>query len=311
MEEKDKRGKELRNKKYFSYLYIYTFLLFLSFSLHFLLSSSTALASKVLILKQDDDVLYNRVSDSIKSYIENIEGKEKIIEVIIENSQSNLDIAKEKIEKMRVESKGFVLVALGIIPTYAAFESIGWKKQNPVIFSFVFSPERLGSLPDNFAYFSMMPDPKDILLEFKKRFGSREIVVPFSRDNMGVVLNIKRVAKNLDMKIEDVLVTNESEVRRVIHSGKSFWLIPDPLVVNSDTLNDIYQAVQKVPAIAFSEVFAKIGFELSYQIDFDELGKEIGKAVIDIINRKIDIRRKKIFYPPVKLIEKKAKKEGE
>jgi|GEM_PF-1310542 ABC-type uncharacterized transport system substrate-binding protein len=301
---KDRKEYKFERKKYLSYSYLF-FLLAIA---HIFLSSKLVLAAKVLILKQDDDMLYNKVADSVKSYIESIEDMGKL-EIVIENSQSNVEVAKEKIENMRIKSKGFALVALGIIPTYAAFESVGWKKQNPVIFSLVFSPERLGNLPDNFAYFSMMPDPKYILSEFKKRFGSEEIVVPFSRDNIGAVLSIKRAAKDLDIKIKDVLVSNESEVRRTIGSGKPFWLIPDSTVVNSDTLSDIYQAAQKVPAIAFSEVFAKLGIELSYQIDFEELGKEIGKVIIEILKGKIDTRHKKVFYPPVRLIEKKTKAE--
>ncbi|MDT7907637.1 MAG: ABC transporter substrate binding protein [Candidatus Calescibacterium sp.] len=274
-------------------------LFFSCFSFLFLFPIS-GFSSKILVLKQEDDSLYNKVADGIKSSIE----KEENIEVIIDNCQSNVDLCKDKIEKMRIKSKGFAVISLGIIPTYAAFEMLGGKKQNPVLFSLVFSPEKLGNLPENFAYFNMMPDPKMILSEFQKRFQVKEIVIPFSRDSAGTVLTIKRSSEELDIILRDILVSNDSDVRKALGLGKPFWLIPDATVVNSDTINDIYSAASQVPAIGFSEAFAKMGVALSYQIDFEELGKELGKTIVDILKGKIDIRKKKVFFPPVKFIEK-------
>jgi len=143
-----------------------------------------------------------------------------------------------------------------------------------------------------------------ILSEFQKRFQVKEIVIPFSRDSAGTVLTIKRSSEELDIRVRDILVSNDSEVRKALGLGKPFWLIPDATVVNSDTINDIYYAASQVPAIGFSEAFAKMGVSLSYQIDFEELGKELGKTIVDILKGKIDIRKKKVFFPPVKFIEK-------
>lgn len=279
----------------------------LSFSvLNFVLPLSKAISSeRVLILKQKSDDVHNMV---VKGFTESI-SKDFRNNVLEADANGSLEKAKSYISEAIKKYRRFYIFTVGIIPTYAAFELLSDKRQVPVVFTLVFSPERLGKLPKNFCGVLMHPDPKESLSKFSQIFQKEnELYIPFSDSSESAAEELKKEGEKLGIKVILRRVRTDEDIMDFLNNYQKnlapLWLLPDPLIVNPDTIPIITDISKNSPVIAFSRVLLNLGAKLSYEIDFYELGKKSAEIIQKIIKKEIDIRKEKFFYPQVKYLIK-------
>lgn len=278
-------------------------LFLLILSLCFALRSTLAYpAEKVVILKQKSDDVHNMVVSGFNDYAKQRPG----LQIFEMDADGSVDKAKELISSALKEYRSFYVFAVGVIPTYAANEIVAGRKNNPVIFTMVFSPERLGRLPKNFCGVLMRPDPHEAIEQFRKNFESVEIYVPFSEASESAAEELKIAGEISKMKVITRGIKTDIEAIEFLqnYGEKPLWLLPDPLLVNPDTVPLIISMMGRAPVVVFSRWLVKIGASFGYEIDFYELGKRAYEVLDKIMKKEIDIRKQKFFYPSVKYLKK-------
>ncbi len=262
--------------------------------------SSYAFAEKIVILKQKSDDVHNEV---VRGFKELIGSDNDIVET---DADASPDKAKSIILDILRNERSFHLFAVGVIPLYAANEVLSERRKNIVVFTLVFSPERLGKLPKNFCGVLMRPEPSEAVEQFKKNFNEREFVVPFSDSSETAAQELSREGKNAGVNVIPKHIKTDIEAISLFqnYGNKPLWLLPDTLLVNPDTVPLILNISASAPVIAFSRWLVKLGASLGYEIDFYELGKKSAEVMKKIIDKELDIRKQKFFYPKVKYIKK-------
>ena len=287
--------------------YILTLLLF-SFMLlpSILLYPSLGLsATEIFVLKQSSGGAYDKIEKGFLEYVEKFKGK-AVDEIASFDAERSLERAKEMIYELRKDYKSFFLFSIGVVPTYAARELLAGKQQNPVLFTLVFSPEKLGEMPKNFAGVLMRANPEELLEKLTQKFEIGEISVPFSYASRTALDEIISAAEKFGINVKKVWVENDDEVIKFISgfSKGALWILPDITVVNIDTIPIILSKARTVPVIAFSRAFVDRGCIFGYEIDLAELGRKAGEIAIKILRGEIDIRREKFFFPPVRFFSR-------
>ncbi|MCS7214026.1 MAG: hypothetical protein NZ927_07430 [Candidatus Calescibacterium sp.] len=264
-----------------------------------ILISDYVFADKVFILKQKSDDVHNSV---VKGFRDVVSG----VQIFELDADGSVDRAKSMISEVLKKDRNFYLFAVGVIPTYAANELLAERRNNPVIFTLVFSPERLGRLPKNFCGVLMRPDPKEAIEQFKNNFKEKELIVPYSDSSESAAEELSREGKNSGVNVSIRKIRTDLEAIEFLqnHQKVPLWLLPDTLLVNPDTVPLILNISSQVPVIVFSRWLVKLGASFGYEIDFYEIGRKSGEIFNRIMKKEIDIRKDKLFYPKVKYIKK-------
>lgn len=253
---------------------------------------------KIVILKQKSDEVHDKIVGGFREVL----GSSNTVE---EDADGSPDKAKIIISELLTKERSFYLFAVGVIPLYAANEILAGRMVNPVVFTLVFSPERLGKLPKNFCGVLMRPDPVEAIEQFKKNFDERELFVPFSDNSQIAASELIEGGKKLGVKVIPNHVRTDIEAISFFqnYGNKPLWLLPDTLLVNPDTVPLILNISASAPVIAFSRWLVKLGASFGYEIDFYELGKKSAEVMDKIIKKEVDMRKQKFFYPKVKYIK--------
>ncbi len=293
------------SRLYPTYTLILVSLLLIMILLFFLYPSSGLSAKEIFILKQTSGGAYDKIEKGFLEYVEKFKGKD-IDEIASFDAGRSLERAKEIIYELRKDYKSFLLFSVGVVPTYAAREFLSGKQQNPVLFTLVFSPEKLGEMPKNFAGVLMRANPEELLEKLTQKFEVGEISVPFSYASRTASEEIISAAEKFGIDVKKVWVENDDEAIKFISgfSKGALWILPDITVVNIDTIPIILSKARTVPVIAFSKAFVERGCIFGYEIDLAELGKKAGEIAIKILRGEIDIRREKFFFPPVRFFSR-------
>ena len=262
-------------------------------------------STEIFVLKQSSGGAYDKIEKGFLEYVEKFKGK-FVDEILSFDAERSLEKAKEIIHDLRKDYKSFLLFSIGVVPTYAAREILPGKQQNPVLFTLVFSPEKLGEIPKNFAGVLMRANPEKLIEKLTQKFDVGEIFVPFSYASRTASEEIISAAEKFGVDVKRIWVEDDSDAIRFLSafSKGALWILPDITVVNIDTIPIILSKARTVPVIAFSRAFVERGCIFGYEIDLVELGKKAGEIAIKIIEGEIDIRREKFFFPPVKFFSR-------
>lgn len=254
-------------------------------------------AQSIAVIKSRDQEAYNRV---LESFIKNSPtiSTEQIVEYNLEGEEKAWkDIAK----KLNSDPVSLIL-ALGPLAAQMANEAA---LDIPVIFCMVSNPSRYGLAGANLAGISM-----DVSGE--TQFALYKTVVP-NLKTIGVIYDPEKsetliteasqAAENLGLELIKVPVSSSKKVPKALRSmlGKidALWMVPDDTVLTTQSFRFflVTSFEKKLPFLAISDIFVKVGALATIAPDPNEMGLQLGQLVSQIQSGQLDLTKTNILPP--------------
>lgn len=165
----------------------------------------------------------------------------------------------------------------------------------PLVFSIVFSPEKLGivqldNLDNIVTGVSLDLSPK-IQLELFKRIMPTlsNIGLLYSDQNSSFAAEAVKDGQELNISVKSFKINTDVDVVQTLKSSiktvDALWLIPDTIVCTKDSLPYIlkYSLEKKKPVIGFADYLAKAGALFSYLNDYEDSGRQAADLAVKIL----------------------------
>jgi len=246
-------------------------LLFLIITVSFIIPSTAALSSEVIIIKSSDIIPYQK---AIKGF------KRNFSHGTFQEYSINEDINKGKsILERALKGGGDLILAVG---PEAAYLVGTYSSTVPKLFTMVLNPEKL--LGENTLYHGVSLNlPIDFQLEqiklaFPKR---RKIGILYSQElNRKTVDSISHIALDSDMHIVKLPIASQKDIPGILNSPRFtidiLWIIPDRTIGSEKIIKYLIKRmlVKKIPVVGFNEWFTENGAILSFYLDDQEIGEQ-------------------------------------
>jgi putative tryptophan/tyrosine transport system substrate-binding protein len=254
-------------------------------------------AQSIAVIKSRDQEVYNQVLDSFLKNSPNISADQ-----IVEHNLKGEEKAWKDIAKKLASDKVTLILALGPLAAQMANEA---SLDIPIIFCMVSNPSRYGLAGENLAGISM-----DVSGE--TQFALYKTVVP-NLKTIGVIYDPEKsetliteasqAAENLGLELVKVPVSSSKKVPKALRSmlGKidALWMVPDDTVLTTQSFRFflVTSFEKKLPFLAISDIFVKVGALATIAPDPNEMGQQLGQLVAKIQSGQLDLTKTNILPP--------------
>jgi putative ABC transport system substrate-binding protein len=244
--------------------------------------TSTAHADVVVVLKSDDNPLFEQLLESFYA-------RSDATVRVYSNVSSN--IAGRMNETLRRDGPNLVL-CLG--PDAAAYAQAN-VHESPVLFALVPPAQELGLRESpNFMGVSVTPRPELEFSQFKMVLPRlHRVVVFFDPLNSQALINQAQGAlKGLGIELLSVPVKSLAEIQTAFatasHDVDAVWLLADPIVINRPTFEFLRDATLTghVPLLtSLSEGFSEAGALMSVSVDINSVGSQVALLAHKVLHQ--------------------------
>ncbi len=259
-----------------------------------LLSTGSASATDVVILKSSDIAAYNQAITGFKSALPNG------IVLSEYDLQGDIEKGRKLARKIRASDPALVF-AVGLKAAKAAQLEI---VDIPVVYAMVLDPGKYGLNGSNMT---------GILLEvpLERQLGMIRTLLPdlkhigtlYDPSKTASTINeARRLLKPNGADLVPTQVTSERDVpgalRALLPSVGALWLVPDSTVLTDESLRFILNAAleERVPVIGFSREFARSGALLCLSVNYGDIGRQAGRLTAKILDGQVSLPAKPL--PP-------------
>lgn len=218
-----------------------------------------------------------------------------------ENIEINYQNAQNEQSNLKTICQGFVADKVDVIvaiTTPAAQVAMGETKDIPIVFSAVTDPVAAGVVENMEKPGGNVTGTSD-LISVDKILGLAEDITPGFKtvgalynssetNSLSVVEDLKEYAKANDLKVIESAITSANEIQPAAQNlAKKCDIVFSPIdntVASSiATANKVF-IEEKVPFYVGADSMVKDGAFATYGIDYETLGQETAKMIIDVIN---------------------------
>lgn len=231
------------------------------------------------------------LSGGVKPYLQSIEGikaffDEKNVSILV--SQYNLEKQKQVVvfEEM-LRKKPDVIFTVGTEATRLVKENI---KDIPVVFSLVLSP---GTFIESNVTGVLMDVPVRVKLNKVRKIlpDAKRVGIIYSPESNHIYTEVSQVCKDIGIQLVAKKINSEKDLPSAL--ADIFWQI-DFLLMIPDTkiyfqpesvkyiLNESLS--KKLPVVGLSSFYTKAGALISFDCDYEDLGKQAGEIALRILN---------------------------
>ena len=253
-------------------------------------------AQSIAVIKSREQEAYNQVLDSFLKHSANISA-DQLVEYNLNGEEKKWDdVSKE------IGITPTLILALGPLAAQMANDAA---LNIPVIFCMVSNPTRYGLAGENLAGISM-----DVSGE--TQFALYKTVVP-NLKTIGVIYDPEKsetliteatqAAESLGLELIKVPVSSSKKVPKALRSmlGKidALWMVPDDTVLTTQSFRFflVTSFEKKLPFLAISDIFVKVGALATIAPDPNEMGQQLGQLVTKIQSGQLDLSKPNILSP--------------
>ena len=259
---------------------------------------TTLLAASIAVIKSTNLPGFDQV---LRSFNTTASDQGLKIEVTEFNLKGKVKAGKKIAEEIR-KSPFLLVLAMGPLAAQMAKEELA---DFPVLYCMVSNPHRYGLAGENIAGISL-----DVPGEIQ--FNLYKTIVP-TLQTMGVIYDpeksgplvaeASKAAEKLGLNLLSVPVSSHKMVPKALRGmlGKidALWMLPDDTVLTTDSFRFLLVTSfeNKLPFLAISDIFVKVGALATIAPDPEELGRQIVKLVRKIQSGTLDLRVVDILPP--------------
>lgn len=254
-------------------------------------------AQSIAVIKSRDQETYDEVLETFLKNCDTVQAGQ-IIEYNLKGEEKPWpEIAKE------INITPTLILAMGPLAAQMAKDA---SHNIPVIFCMVSNPHRYGLEGQN-----LVGITTDIPGE--KQFALYKSVVP-NLKTIGVIYDPEKsealieeanqAAEKLGLELIQVPVSSHKKVPKALRSmlGKidALWMVPDDTVLTTQSFRFflVTSFEKKLPFLAISDIFVKVGALATIAPDPDEIGQQLCQLITQIQSGKLDLTKTNIL-PPV------------
>lgn len=202
--------------------------------------------------------------------------------------QGDIEVGKKLARKVRA-SKSALVVAVGLKAALAAQLEIA---DIPIVYMMILDPSRHGLNAPNMTG-TLLEVPLDRQMKIMRR------MLP-SVKRLGILHNPAKTGSRLNgdggkdgtfgFQLHGYPVESEKDVpqqlRKLLSESDALWLTPDSTVLTNDSVRFILDTAlgQRVPTIAFSPEFTRLGALLSISASYTQVGRETAQLARQILD---------------------------
>jgi len=174
-----------------------------------------------------------------------------------------------------------------------SFKIIAPRTPKPIVFSIIFDPNvhPLEVTGKNITGITLSVSPEQYAAAIKEVLPSvKNVGVFYSAGMNGFVSKVKPVFELAGLTLKAVSVESFDKIPQAVESmGKSidlFWLIPDPVLYNSESIPYVlkYYAENHTPVMGFGNNVTKAGALFSCVYNFEDAGRQAGEIALRVLN---------------------------
>lgn len=254
-------------------------------------------AQSIVVLKSRELDAFDEVIHTLVTQCANMPANQ----IVEYNLKGEKQTWEEIVKQAKLDTPKLIL-AMGPLAAQVAKEA-GLKI--PVVFCMVSNPYRYGLAGENLVGISM-----DVPGELQ--FKLYKSVVPHLK-TIGVIYDPEKseelvaeaalAAEKLGLVLLKVPVTSPKRVPDAMRSllGKidALWMVPDDTVLTTQSFRYflVTSFEKKLPFLAISDIFVKVGALATIAPDPDELGRQICRLISQIQNGQLDLKKVNILSP--------------
>jgi putative ABC transport system substrate-binding protein len=259
---------------------------------------TTPQAGSIAVIKSTNLPAFDKV---LKSFLSSASDQGLDLDILEFNLKAKMKNGKGIAEKIQ-KSPPLLVLAMGPLAAQMAKEKLA---DLPVLYCMVSNPRRYGLSGDNIAGISL-----DVPGEIQ--FALYKTIVPTLK-TVGVIYDplksgqlveeAKGAAAKLGLKLLTVSVNSHKKVpgalRGMLGKIDALWMLPDDTVLTTDSFRFLLVTSfeNKLPFLAISDIFVKVGALATIAPDPEELGRQISRLVGEIQSGTLDLGRIDILPP--------------
>jgi putative ABC transport system substrate-binding protein len=280
-----------------SHRYLFRFLCFGLFLLAQSFATSVPiLAQSVVVIKSRDQETYDQVLESFVKNCRTISANQLVEYNLKGEEKSWGDVAKE------INVVPNLILAMGPLAAQMAKEA---SPHIPVIFCMVSNPSRYGLAGENLVGISMdIPGATQFALYKTVMPNLKTIGVIYDPEKSNALIeDASQAADKLGLELIKVPVSSHKTVPKALRSmlGKidALWMVPDDTVLTTQSFRFflVTSFEKKLPFLAISDIFVKVGALATIAPDPHELGQQLCQLVTQIQNGQLDLTKTNILSP--------------
>jgi putative tryptophan/tyrosine transport system substrate-binding protein len=259
--------------------------------------SPPLLAQQVAVLKSRDSPAFTKVLDGVADIFLGNSAMELVEFNLAGKKKSGKKVAKE----IRLSAPRLVL-AMGPL---AASVSQEYLSDIPVIYCMVSNPQRYELAGNNIA--GIAHDvPGETQFEYYKAMvpSLRTLGVIYDPEKSGaLVKDAKDAARSLGLELIGVEVSSHKKVPQALRGllGRidALWMVPDDTVLTTDSFRFLLVTSfeNKLPFLAISDIFVKVGALATIATQPEDLGRQVGKLLLRFDRGELDLAAVDVLPP--------------
>jgi len=282
---------------YMSYSYLFRLLCFGFFlGAQSIATSVPISAQSVVVIKSRDQEAYDQVLESFVKTCGSI-SMHQLVEYNLKGEEKSWgDVAKE------INMTPNLILAMGPLAAQMAKEA---SPHIPVIFCMVSNPSRYGLAGENIVGISMdIPGATQFALYKTVMPHLKTIGVIYDPEKSNALIDeASQAAEKLGLELIKVPVSSHKTVPKALRGmlGKidALWMVPDDTVLTTQSFRFflVTSFEKKLPFLAISDIFVKVGALATIAPDPQELGQQLCHLVTQIQNGQLDLTKANILPP--------------
>ena len=243
------------------------------------------------------------LSNKYSLYLKVLEGFKAQFKGQIKEYQMEGDIKKGEFFIKEIGSKSPRLVFV-IGPRAAQIAKQELKEDTTILVGMVINPFHYGLEGKNICGIYWRTAPQEQFKVLKEIAPSvKKIGVIYSSSYKEVIEEAKQAGYTVGLEIIEKEAERKADVAKAIKKleGKidAYWLLPDPVVANRIVFRKILLSTftQGIPLVCPAQAFIKEGGMFSLDVNYEEMGKELGKIANQILSGKTSAQQLKFQYP--------------
>lgn len=202
--------------------------------------------------------------------------------------QGDLELGKKLARKIRASDASMVL-AVGVKAAMAAKIEIA---DIPIVYMMILDPLKHQLTAPNMTG-TMLEVPLDRQIKTIKAFLpalQRVGILYDPKKSAPKMKDAERQGRAASLELQGLPVESEKDLpqqlRALLFNAEALWLLPDSTVLTNESIHFILDSAlaQRIPVIAFSPEFTRLGALLSLSVNYGEVGRETGLLARRVLN---------------------------
>lgn len=249
--------------------------------------------NQILIVQSSELLPYHQAAEGVVAALDplaNRQGPKALLPVTVDKVILDTTMDDEAWRQRIAQIRPSAIVAVG----KRALELAVYLRDIPVVYAMVPGAEQIIDRRKNTSGVSMLVPAETILTKLRNHHPHvHRILVLYHPVYSGKFIAAARdAALRLDLELIAMPVSAPQEAVRLLNAVQekvqALWMIPDPNVLNNETMQSYldYSLKKRIILLTFAEKYLKIGATFGIALDNTEMGRAAGRMALSILEGK-------------------------